>query len=340
VTGEPLEPQEAEVYGHWETTAESYSASTSTAAGPSTGAALPDPRAAAHGHRRLERWHESRVGAEGSREKASGWAGSCTPHWSALLRLCERLGDQERAKRYRQRARELQDALEAHAWDGEWYLRAYYDDGTPLGSADNRECQIDSLAQSWAVLSGAGDKTSRQAGDGIGSRAPGPVRRPACCLLFTPPFDKTPRDPGYIKGYPPGIRENGGQYTHAALWAVWAFAELGDGDRAGELYRMLNPIYHSDSPEGARAYQVEPYVMAADVYGAPPHTGKGGWTWYTGSGGWTYRLGLEAILGFRRRGNVLRLRPHIPAAWPGYQLTYRWGQSRYHIQVSRPGRPS
>jgi cyclic beta-1,2-glucan synthetase len=334
VTGEPLEPQEAEVYGHWETTDESYSIYEHCCRAIDRGST-----AGPHGLPLMGTgdWNDgmNRVGAAGRGE--SVWLGWFL--YTTLERfapLCERLDDQERAKRYRQRARELHDALEAHAWDGEWYLRAYYDDGTPLGSADNRECQIDSLAQSWAVLSGAGDEgRARQAMESVAERLVRSDDR--LLLLFTPPFDKTPRDPGYIKGYPPGIRENGGQYTHAALWAVWAFAELGDGDRAEELYRMLNPIYHSDSPEGAGHYQVEPYVMAADVYGAPPHTGKGGWTWYTGSGGWTYRLGLEAILGFRRRGNVLRLRPRIPAAWPGYQLTYRWGQSRYHIQVSRPG---
>ncbi len=155
-------------------------------------------------------------------------------------------------------------------------------------------------------------------------------------LLFAPPFDKTMHDPGYIRGYLPGIRENGGQYTHAALWTAWAFAELGQGDRAAALFRLLNPIYHSDWPEKVARYRVEPYVVAADVYSVPPHTGRGGWTWYTGSASWMYRLGLEAILGLRRVGNVLRFDPCIPKAWPGYELTYRYGKTSYHIRVENP----
>jgi cyclic beta-1,2-glucan synthetase len=336
VVGDILEPEEAERYAHWERTAERFTIyehccraiERGTIAGP-------------HGLPLMGGgdWNDgmNRVGIEGRGE--SVWLGWFL--YTTLQRfapICEKLGDRRRAGRYRERARELQEVLETHAWDGEWYLRAYYDDGSPLGSAQNRECQIDSLAQSWAVLSGAGDAgRARQAMEAVAQRL---VRaEDQLLLLFTPPFDRTPRDPGYIKGYPPGIRENGGQYTHAALWAVWAFAELGDGDRAGELFRLLNPIYHSDSPEAARHYQVEPYVVAADVYGAPPHTGMGGWTWYTGSGGWTYRLGLEAILGFHRQGNTLRLRPCIPAAWQGFQLIYRWGESRYHVRVSRTAGP-
>ena len=156
-------------------------------------------------------------------------------------------------------------------------------------------------------------------------------------LLFTPPFDKTEHDPGYIKGYPPGIRENGGQYTHAAIWAVWAFAELGQGDRAEELFRLLNPIYHSDTQEKVERYRVEPYVVAADVYSVPPHVGRGGWTWYTGSSGWLYRLGLEAILGLHRVGaDVLRVDPCIPESWPGFKLTYRYGGTTYEIAVENP----
>jgi cyclic beta-1,2-glucan synthetase len=155
-------------------------------------------------------------------------------------------------------------------------------------------------------------------------------------LLFTPPFDKTTHDPGYIKGYPPGIRENGGQYTHAALWTVWAFAEMGQGDRAGGLFRLLNPIYHSDTPEKVMRYRVEPYVVAADVYSVPPHTGRGGWTWYTGAASWMYRLGLEAILGLRRVGKALQIRPCIPRDWPSYELTYRNGETFYWIRVENP----
>jgi cyclic beta-1,2-glucan synthetase len=155
-------------------------------------------------------------------------------------------------------------------------------------------------------------------------------------LLFTPPFDKTPLDPGYIKGYPPGIRENGGQYTHAALWAIWAFAELGQGDLAGELFRLVNPIYHSDTPEKANRYKVEPYVVAADIYGMPPHIGRGGWTWYTGSSGWMYRLGIETLLGLRLEGHQLKIDPCIPGDWPGFELVYRYFDTSYHIYVENP----
>ena len=155
-------------------------------------------------------------------------------------------------------------------------------------------------------------------------------------MLFTPPFDRSAHDPGYIKGYPPGIRENGGQYTHAALWAVWAFAELGDGDRAEALFRLLNPIYHGDTPEKMERYRVEPYVVAADVYSVPPHTGRGGWTWYTGSASWMYRLGVEAILGLHRVGKALQITPCIPRDWPGYELIYHDGETQYQIHVDNP----
>jgi cyclic beta-1,2-glucan synthetase len=155
-------------------------------------------------------------------------------------------------------------------------------------------------------------------------------------LLLAPPFDRTPRDPGYIKGYPPGIRENGGQYTHAALWSVLAFAELGDGDRAGSLFNLLNPIHHADTPEKAAHYKVEPYVVAADVYSSAPHTGLGGWTWYTGSAGWMYRVGIEGILGLHRQGAALRIDPCIPRSWPNFQVTYRSGTTSWHIRVENP----
>jgi len=156
-------------------------------------------------------------------------------------------------------------------------------------------------------------------------------------LLFTPPFDKTPRDPGYIKGYLPGIRENGGQYTHAALWTAWAFARLGQGQTATELFRLLNPIYHADTPEKVERYKVEPYVVAADVYGIPPHTGRGGWTWYTGSSGWMYRLGLEAILGLRRRGDLLSFDPRVPSDWASFTIRYRYGRTTYRLRVYGAG---
>jgi cellobiose phosphorylase len=230
----------------------------------------------------------------------------------------------------------LRTALESHAWDGQWYRRAYFDDGTPLGSAANDECQIDSIAQSWAVISGAADASrARQAMTAAQRRL---VReKDRLILLFDPPFDKGVLEPGYIKGYVPGIRENGGQYTHAAAWVVLATALLEQGERAVELFALLNPILHSDSPEKVARYKVEPYVVAADVYGAPPHTGRGGWTWYTGSAGWLYRVGLEAILGFHLRGNRLSIEPRIPATWRDYEITYRYRSATYHVTVENHG---
>jgi cyclic beta-1,2-glucan synthetase len=236
---------------------------------------------------------------------------------------------------YLQQAEKLSQALETHAWDGNWYLRAFYDDGSRLGSHENNECQIDSIAQSWAVLSGAADPTrAAQAMESVNQRLVKPTEQ--MILLFTPPFDKSVRDPGYIKGYLPGVRENGGQYTHAAIWTVWAFAKLGQGDRAGEFFRMLNPISHANTPEKAARYKVEPYVIAADIYSVPPHTGSGGWTWYTGSSGWMYRLGIEAILGITRVGNALSVNPCIPRHWPGFKVDYRFGTTHYKINVENP----
>ncbi|MGH7353326.1 MAG: GH36-type glycosyl hydrolase domain-containing protein [Candidatus Rokuibacteriota bacterium] len=207
--------------------------------------------------------------------------------------------------------------------------------GTPLGSAKNDACRIDSIAQSWSVLSGAAE-------DGRGRRAMAAadrhlVRRgDRLVLLFTPPFDDTALDPGYIRGYPPVVRENGGQYTHAALWSVMAFAALGDGDKAGALFAMLNPINHTSTPADIARYRVEPYVVAADVYAEPPHVGRGGWTWYTGSAGWMYRAGLESILGFQLRGTRLVVDPCIPRAWPGFTLAFRYHSARYEIVVENP----
>ncbi len=233
---------------------------------------------------------------------------------------------------YLQQAQVLSQAIETNAWDGEWYLRAYYDDGSRLGSQKNNECQIDSIAQSWAVLSGAGDPARAiQAMKSVDQRLVKPIDQ--MILLFTPPFDKSARDPGYIKGYLPGIRENGGQYTHAAIWTAWAFAKLGQGDRATQLFRLLNPISHADSAEKLMRYKVEPYVIAADIYGVPPHTGRGGWTWYTGSSGWMYRLGIEAILGITKVGQSLHIDPCIPQTWPGFKAQYRFGKSLYKINV-------
>jgi cyclic beta-1,2-glucan synthetase len=233
---------------------------------------------------------------------------------------------------YLQQAEQLARALESQAWDGEWYLRAFYDDGEKLGSRENTECRIDSIAQSWAVLSGAADPLrAARAMESVNHLLVKQTEQ--MILLFTPPFDKSQHDPGYIKGYLPGIRENGGQYTHAAIWVAWAFARLGQGERAAELFSFLNPINHSDTSEKAALYQVEPYVIAADIYSALPHPGRGGWTWYTGSAGWMYRLGIEAILGLTRQGDALTISPCIPHSWPGFTLVYRFGKTHYKITV-------
>jgi cellobiose phosphorylase len=236
---------------------------------------------------------------------------------------------------YLQKAETLSQALEANAWDGDWYLRAFFDDGKTLGSHENDECQIDSIAQSWAVLSEAGDpKRATTAMESVNRLLV--KQAELMVLLFTPPFDKTENNPGYIKGYLPGVRENGGQYTHAAVWSAWAFAALGQGDRAWELFRMLNPITHGDSPEKVSRYEVEPYVIAADIYSQTPNTGMGGWTWYTGSAGWMYRLGIEAILGITRAGAMLTINPCIPSAWPGYKVDTLIGRTHYRIHVENP----
>jgi cellobiose phosphorylase len=332
--GEPLQPDEEERYGQYASTAETYTLyehcrralTKGTTAGPHE---LPLMGGGD--------WNDgmNRVGMHGQGESIwLGWFLHAT--LTSFATLCEQVNAREdgqaQAAAYRQQADTIRLALEENGWDGAWYRRAFYDDGTPLGSAENRECQIDSVAQSWAVLSGAAEpERARQAMYAALERL---VRwDDALLLLFTPPFDKTARDPGYIKGYGPGIRENGGQYTHAAVWAAWAVAELGDGNLAEALFRLLNPIYHSNTAEKVTRYQVEPYVVAADIYSAPPNVGRGGWTWYTGSSGWMYRLGIEAILGLCRRGDTLRLNPCIPAHWPGYRLTYRYGTTTYAIQI-------
>jgi cyclic beta-1,2-glucan synthetase len=238
------------------------------------------------------------------------------------------------AERCQTEADHIRQNIERNAWDGEWYRRAYFDDGSPLGSAGNPECQIDSVAQSWSVLSGAGDAArAHMAMESLDKRL---VRRDhALVQLLDPPFDKSNLDPGYIKGYVPGVRENGGQYTHAAVWAAMAFAALGDSRRAWELFAMINPVNHAQSPEAIATYKVEPYVVAADVYALSPHTGRGGWTWYTGSAGWTYRLILESLLGLRLEVDKLRIAPCLPADWKQYKVHYRYRETVYHIVVSQ-----
>jgi cyclic beta-1,2-glucan glucanotransferase len=231
----------------------------------------------------------------------------------------------------------LKSSVERESWDGEWYRRGYFDDGTPLGSANNAECQIDSIAQSWGVISGAADRTRAvRAMAAVESRL---IRRDTgLALLFTPPFDRTEPDPGYIKGYPPGIRENGGQYTHAATWSVIAYALLGEGNKAGALFSLINPINRTNTRSDVHRYKVEPYVVAADVYSVPPHVGRGGWTWYTGSAGWMYRAGLEGILGFRVQGASLLLTPCIPENWPHFEIVFKYRSARYQILVDNSAR--
>jgi cyclic beta-1,2-glucan synthetase len=282
-------------------------------------------------------WNDgmNRVGHEGRGE--SVWLG-----WflhtalAALAPIADERGEHTRADRWRTQMKALRRSLERHGWDGDWYRRAFFDDGTPLGSALNAACRIDSIAQSWSVLSGAANPPHA-------ARAMAAVeeyllrRGDGLVLLFTPPFEQGGDvDPGYVAGYLPGVRENGGQYTHGAIWSVLAFAALGDGDKAGELFSILNPINHASTRAGVHRYKVEPYVMAADVYSEPPHVGRGGWTWYTGSASWMYQAGVESILGFRLRGTDLAIEPCIPRAWPRYEIDFAYHSSRYEIVVENP----
>jgi cyclic beta-1,2-glucan synthetase len=253
----------------------------------------------------------------------------------AFAVVAEARGDAARAARCTADAARLAAAVEAHAWDGAWYRRAYFDDGTPLGSKENDECAVDAIAQSWAAISGVADPArARRAMLSTDDHLVKADDR--MILLFTPPFAKTTHDPGYIKAYPAGLRENGGQYTHGALWSVLAQTLLGDGDRAHDLWSLLAPIHHAATPAGVARYQVEPYVVVADVYAAPGHLGRGGWSWYTGSAAWMYRIGVESILGVTRHGASLRVAPCIPKSWPRYEVLYRHGTSRYRIVVENP----
>jgi cellobiose phosphorylase len=278
-------------------------------------------------------WNDgmNRVGVHGSGESVwNGWFMLATLRDFAAL-AADR-GDAKRAAWCRERAEALRIALEEHAWDGGWYRRAYFDDGTPLGSSTNDECQIDSIAQSWAVISGAADPVrARQAMAAAQARLVRDGDR--LILLFDPPFDRGTLEPGYIKGYVPGIRENGGQYTHAATWVALATALQGRGDRAMELWNLINPVNHARTTKEAQHYKVEPYVVCADVYGALPHTGRGGWTWYTGSASWLYRVAIETILGFKLRGSNLRIDPCVPTSWPGFEMSYRHHSATYKIVV-------
>jgi cyclic beta-1,2-glucan synthetase len=281
-------------------------------------------------------WNDgmNRVGIEGRGESVwLAWFLHAT--LTRFAPIAEARGADEAAAAWRKHAFAVHQAIEREAWDGDWYRRGYYDDGTVLGSVSSDECRIDSVAQSWAVISGAAPReralrAMSAVNTQLVSRSDGLVK------LFTPPFDHSAKDPGYIKAYPPGLRENGGQYTHAAMWTTLAFALLGDGDRAGELFSLLNPINHASTTAGIHRYKVEPYVVCADVYSAPPHVGRGGWTWYTGSAGWMYRTATEGILGIEVRGTTLVIDPCIPRAWPGFEFTYKHGTSRYRITVKNP----
>jgi cellobiose phosphorylase len=241
-------------------------------------------------------------------------------------------GDIAFAERCQAEASGLKANIEQHAWDGDWYRRAYFDDGTPLGSRESPECTIDSISQSWAVLSGAADSVrARRAMEAVDAHLVN--RDDRLIKLLSPPFDKSPLNPGYIKGYVPGVRENGGQYTHSAIWAVMALAALGDSARAWELFSLINPVTHASDPKSTAIYKVEPYVVAADVYAVSPHTGRGGWTWYTGSAGWMYRLIVESLLGLKRKGDQLGFAPCLPAAWESIQIDYRYRETTYHITM-------
>jgi cyclic beta-1,2-glucan synthetase len=333
IEGPPLQPDQADAYFQPERSAEAASLFEHCAAALDRSLGL-----GAHGLPLIGSgdWNDGMnlVGRNGKGE--SVWLG-----WflhtvlAGFAPIAESRGERPRAERWRAHMKALRRALERHGWDGDWYRRAFFDDGTPLGSAVNAECRIDSIAQSWSVLSGAASPThAEQAMAAVDEYL---VRRgDGLVLLFTPPFDHSDVDPGYVKGYLPGIRENGGQYTHGAIWSVLAFAALGDGDKAGELFSILNPINHASTRAGVYRYRVEPYVMAADVYTEPPHVGRGGWTWYTGSAGWMYQAGVEWILGFRLRGTRLLLDPCMPRAWPGYEINFRYHSATYQIVVENP----
>jgi cyclic beta-1,2-glucan synthetase len=285
-------------------------------------------------------WNDgmNRVGNEGKGE--SVWlAWFLIDVWKRFADVCNRRGDQELAGQYRERAARMSATIDETSWDGEWYRRGYFDDGTPLGTRENAEARIDSLPQSWSVISGAANPD--RAAKAMRSVDKHLIRRnEKMVLLFTPPFDQSRPHPGYIMGYPPGVRENGGQYTHAALWVAMAFARMGDGEHAVEVLQMLNPIEHARTPKDCAVYRTEPYALAADVYALESQPGRGGWTWYTGSAGWMYRVWLEEVLGFKLRGDRLSIEPAIPENWPGYTITFRYGGTEYQIEVENGGQCS
>lgn len=282
-------------------------------------------------------WNDgmNRVGEKGQGE--SVWLG-----WflytvcQSMIPVCLEQGDESHAQKYKIAVEKLAEALNHSGWDGNWYRRAYNDNGDPLGSSINNECQIDCIAQAWAVISGAAPKEKALlAMNSLDERLVS--REDSLVNLLAPPFKSTVPSPGYIQAYPPGVRENGGQYTHGAIWSIIAWTILGEGNRAHELFHMLNPINHARNHNEVQRYKVEPYVMAADVYSVPPYLGRGGWTWYTGAAGWMYQAGLEWILGFQKKGVNLWLNPCIPEDWREFRINYKYGQTNYQILVKNPG---
>jgi cyclic beta-1,2-glucan synthetase len=279
-------------------------------------------------------WNDGmdQVGSEGKGE--STWLG-----WLLLATLRQFIPlaysrNDPRALLWQTHYDNLHQAIEQYAWDDNWYKRATYDDGSWLGSQYSEECQLDSIAQSWAVLSDAADsERAATAMKAVDQRLV--QRQQQLLLLFTPPFDTGARNPGYIKGYPPGLRENGGQYSHAAMWVVMAFAKLGQAQQAHLLFNMLNPLNHALNPADVSRYKLEPYVVAADIYSVAPHTGRGGWSWYTGAAGWMYRAGVESLLGLTRHGNEVRISPCLPPHWPGFSASVTIGNSHYALQINQ-----
>ncbi len=332
IEARPLEPGEQEYYGEAKASKEDATLYDHCMLAIGTGTT-----AGAHGLPLFGScdWNDgmNRVGHEGRGE--SVWLGFFL--YTVMIDfapICQGRGDHEAVDRLRREAHRLSSKLEL-AWDGEWFKRGYYDDGTPLGSAQNDECRIDSIAQTWAVLSGAvSGRFAERAMDAV--RAALVARGSQILLLLTPPFDRSAQEPGYIKGYPPGIRENGGQYSHAAVWIVMALAKLGSGDEAAELFHMLNPVNHTRTLAGAETYKTEPYVMAGDVYARSPHAGRGGWSWYTGSAGWMYRVAIESILGLERHGATFSIDPCIPSSWASYEIHWKVGRTQYQIHVDNP----
>ncbi len=252
-----------------------------------------------------------------------------------FIPVCRMRGDEELANKYEEVKGNLKRALNTKGWDGRWFRRAFMDDGNVLGSMENDECRIDSIAQSWSIISGAADNDKKYISmesleNHLVDRENGIIK------LLDPPFEKGKLEPGYIKGYLPGVRENGGQYTHGAIWVIIAEAILGFGDKATELYRMINPIEHSRTKEGSKKYKVEPYVIAADIYGSSNLAGRGGWTWYTGSSSWYYNAGIEYLLGLKIEQGYLKIDPCIPKDWREYQIQYKWKESIYNIKIKNP----